>query len=226
MVLYGRAELSSWGQLYRDVSSKVKIAKAVVIFIEDDWTRTIWRFSQEALDCLNSAARCTGHENYYGLPENPIDARAQIDRIARLRVDYLSKNSKLMNHSAAYRKLVAPAFRRLSSFLETGNVLGDRAEQFEVSKNVFTNIVNDLGRENVLFIHLPQKDEIISGPAWFGRKADDFIIQNGFAFVNGFKKCGLTLQDYYELDGHPNASGYGKIAICVEHAIKETFNLP
>jgi hypothetical protein len=72
-------------------------------------------------------------------------------------------------------------------------------------------------------MYLPQKSELDAGPKWYGRKANDFILQSGFALVDGRAKCGLSIQDYYEHDGHPNASGYAKIGACVKRAIEGAF---
>ena len=55
--------------------------------------------------------------------------------------------------------------------------------------------------------------------------ARDFIRQNGFAFVDGFEKCGLTAADFLIHDGHPNAQGYGKISACVESAVAAHFDV-
>ena len=37
----------------------------------------------------------------------------------------------------------------------------------------------------------------------------------GVDYVNGWRACGLALDDFFPLDGHPNASGYEKIRRCV-----------
>src|SRR5262249_20353927 len=100
------------------------------------------------------------------------------------------------------------------------------SKQLEFSKRAILTLVAELGTDNVLFIHLPQKDEVGSSPTWYGRQADDFIIEHRLALINGFAKCGLTIQDYHKHDGHPNATGYAKIAACVQRAVQEVFSPP
>jgi hypothetical protein len=218
--------VEAWGRLYRELSTELNIEKAVILYISDDWTRPVWQFPQQTLDCLKAAAQCQGSEDFYGLPEDPIEAQAQITRIAQYRIDYLSRlrtSTNVIQRSSVYQKVVLPAFHRLYGFLQTGSFRSGADKQFEISKGVATNIVAELGRDNVLFMYLPEKSELDAGPKWYGRKANDFIAQSGFAFVDGHAKCGLSIQDYYERDGHPNASGYAKIGACVKSAIEGAF---
>lgn len=218
--------VEAWGRLYRKLSTEVKVAKVVIIFISDDWTRPVWQFPQQTLDCLNVGAKCKGSEDFYGLPEDPIEAQLQVDRIARYRVDYLSElrsNANVVTRSSLYQKLVSPTFRRLGGFAETGSFRNVAGRQLENSKIVVTRLVNELGRDNVLFMYLPQKSELESGPRGHGKQATDFILQNGFAFVDGRAKCGLAMRDYYQRDGHPNSQGYAKIKTCVQIAVEGAF---
>jgi len=214
--------IEAWTRLFQALSAKVKIEKVAMIFISDDWTRFVWQYSPAALRCLKSGAGCTGSEDYYGLSEDPREAQAQVDRIARYRVDFLSAQSVLVR-SALYRNVVKPTSEALTRYRYTGTFQSRDTRQFEINKRVAAQLVETLGRGNVVFFYLPQKDELDRGPKWIGRQAIDFIRQEGFAFVDGRATCGLTIQDYYEHDGHPNATGYGKIGTCVQHAIEGAF---
>jgi len=218
--------IEAWGRLYKAMSTQFRITKAVVIFISEDWTRVVWQFSRNRLQCLHTGAMCEGPEDFYGLSEDPIEAKAQIDHIARYRVDYFSRlreGTNAISRSATYTNLVLPTFDRLMRFRYTGSFETRDSKQFETSTKVAAGLVADLGRENVLFIYLPQKNELDTGPRSFGRQAHDFIVQSGFAFVDGRAKCGLSIRDYYERDGHPNEHGYAKIASCVQDAVATAF---
>jgi hypothetical protein len=218
--------VESWGALYRDVSGKIHVAKVVIVFISADWNRPLFQLPERTLDCLRVAAKCDGSEGFYGLPEDSNAAKTQIDRVVKFRIDQLSarqRNSSIIERTALYQRLLEPSYRRLKWFLHTGNFRGVLGEQFVTSSRVAAELVNHIGRDNVLFIHLPQKDEIGSEPDWFGRKARAFIVQNNFKFVDGFGSCGLTMSDFFVHDGHPNATGYGKISRCVERAVEEAF---
>src|SRR5262249_43437294 len=69
--------VQAWERLYRELSLKHKIAKAVIVFISDDWRRFPWQLTPQMLECLNEAVRCNGTEIFFGLPENPIEASTQ-----------------------------------------------------------------------------------------------------------------------------------------------------
>ena len=215
--------VEAWGRLLEELSSRLMITKTVIIFISDDWNRPVWQFPDQTLRCLNVAALCEGPEEFYGVPEKPAEAREHIGRIARYRVDYLSHNRNPLERSAVYRRLVTPAVRRFEGFFETGSLQGEASKQLDVSKRIAASIVTKLGRDNVVFIYLPQRYELGSGPNWYGRKAKEFILQQGFWFVDGRARCGLVPRDYYEHDGHPNPSGYRKITACVRRAAEEAF---
>lgn len=218
--------VEAWGRLYRKLSRELAIRKIVILFISDDWTRPVWQFPQQTLDCLKRGGRCMGFENFYGLPEEPLAAQGEVRRIARYRIEYLSEQRRgatLLARSAVWQHLVSPASRRVKGFLRTGSLQSDAAKQFAISKDVVTGIVNEVGRDNVLFMYIPQKTELGPGPNRYGRQATEFIRQSGLAFVDGRSVCGLSIGDYFRHDGHPNARGYAKIATCVERAIKEAF---
>ena len=163
--------VEAWGRLYERLSTRVKIAKVVLIFISDDWNRPVWQFPQQTLECLKAAIRCKGSEDFYGLPEKPAAAEAQINRIAQYRIAYLSQlrdSTNVIMRSAVYRKLLVPALRRLNGALQTGSFQSDATRQLEISKRVAMSIVTQLGRDNVVFIYLPQRYELDAGPNWFG----------------------------------------------------------
>jgi hypothetical protein len=75
--------------------------------------------------------------------------------------------------------------------------------------------------ENIVFIHLPQKNEIGPGPDALGLKARHAIEDAGARWYDGFKLCQVTASDYHTNDEHPNQSGYRKIAACTANVIDE-----
>jgi hypothetical protein len=84
-----------------------------------------------------------------------------------------------------------------------------------------SNIVRKYGSENVLFVHLPEKLELDKGPNWIGSMARKEIAKAHGRLFDGFRECGLNVDDYYVIDGHPNKRGYDKIANCVLKAVAE-----
>jgi hypothetical protein len=216
----------SWWRLYRDLSTKTKIAKAVLIFISDDWTRPVWQMPEATLGCLQHAARCTGIEYLYALPDDPEPAKDQILRMAAARAKSLAASQgNIVQRSALYRKALKPMLTAVVESLAARRGPSHERLQFARSAQAIIDFANALGRENVLLLHLPQKDELTSGPNRLGRKGRNFIRRGGYALADGFKTCGLTLSDFHVRDGHPNSVGYGKVRKCVERAVAEAFQL-
>jgi lysophospholipase L1-like esterase len=211
--------VETWERLYRDISSTANVKKLVMIFISDDWTRSIWQLPEQFLECLHSAPRCNGADAFLGLPENPAEAQLQIERIAKARVEYLDQRRKSQNmfrSSAIYSQLLKPAYELWRP---------PNQQQFEKNKAAALRLARELGPQNVLFVHMPQKDELRAGPNSLGRQAANFIRQNGFLFEDGFAGCSLMPADFHQHDGHPNSSGYGKMGKCIEEYVKKAFDL-
>ena len=89
------------------------------------------------------------------------------------------------------------------------------------SHAAISELVKIYGPENVVFLHLPQKNELGSGPDALGLRARKAIEEAGGKLFDGFKLCNLTTADYFTNDDHPNADGYKKIASCAKGVIKE-----
>ena len=68
----------------------------------------------------------------------------------------------------------------------------------------------------IKLLHLPQKKEVAAGG--FDRIRQQ-VEDLGIEYHDGSETCGLTTNDYHELDGHPNQSGYGKIRRCALQAL-------
>jgi hypothetical protein len=95
--------------------------------------------------------------------------------------------------------------------------------RFKGSAEAVLNMARSVGAENLLFVHLPQKEELTSGLNFMGRKGREFIREHGLTLVDGLKECGLEIADFHLRDGHPNARGYSKVEECVDRALKRTF---
>lgn len=210
-------------QLYRYLLSETNVEKVVIIFISEDWIRPLFQFPQQTLECLEHAPRCTGNELFHPLSGNVEADLEEAGRIAVQRRGYLLQPQHFIAQSVMLRALLIPAYQKLSK-LAMGAPTGMDV-QFDKSEKAIQEMAKQLGPGNLLFIHLPQKDEVDSGPNFLGKMAREFIRQSGFSFVDGFEKCGLTSADFLIHDGHPNAQGYGKIGACVESAVAARFNV-
>jgi len=199
-----------WSKLEQYLSEdNVKIRKLLVLFISDDFLRTVWNFD---VRCLESLSACRGDELYARLP--PFSKLPLwIDKIRTYRA------SQVKRRIEQEIRRVLPASSQVYDYLSTQ--LSSRAETAEQhSRAAIADFIEKYGSENVAFMHLPQKDET-SGPTKLGMDARRAIRDAGGKLYDGFTLCHLSAADYHIHDGHPNAQGYGKIADCVHNVIQQ-----
>ena len=211
-----------WSRLYRHLSSILTISKAVVIFISDDWRRPLLQLDADIMQCLHSSQSCQPSMPFFGLPDESAEAIMELDRLCRARAEFVKRGGqrKLIERLALYRVLLRPVYLEIRSYIRGASL---DEQSFEISKHSLLEIATTLGSDNVILLHLPQRDEIDLGMNAFGLKARDAVRQAGLRLVDGFETCGLAATDYHVGDGHPNADGYRKIAACVERVIADAW---
>jgi len=199
-----------WLKLDRYLQAKnIQIGKLLVIFISDDYHRSVWNISPEISECLAASPLCRVDRSYlYRLPPR----EEMSSWIARVRLARGPMKPRLSVSAAALLPAsysVYRYFRQLNTF----------AEEEQRSRAAIAELIKLHGRKNVAFLHLPQKDEVGHGPDRLGLKARQAIADAGGRLFDGFKLCQLTRADYYPNDDHPNKGGYAKIAACASQAI-------
>jgi len=208
----------AWQRLFMNLPITTKDKKIVVIFISADWSRPVWQISQRDLECIRLPHRCDGTNDFLGLPDNPAEADIEIHRIAAERISYLESKENFITASAIYQRLLMPVYYAWWPYSQ-------EEAQFERDKLAIESVANSVGKRNILFIQLPQKDELSSGVDRLSKRGTEFIRRYNYQFVDGFEKCHLTIADFHLHDRHPNASGYGKILDCVEQSVRDSFRI-
>ncbi len=85
--------------------------------------------------------------------------------------------------------------------------------------------IGEYGR-NILFVHIPQKDEVFSGKVnIIGEKVSKKIESFGGKIFNGFTECNFEKEDFFVNDGHPTEAGYEKVSNCIRSAIQKNWGL-
>jgi hypothetical protein len=212
-----------WTPIYRHVAATLSVRKVVIIFIAQDWLRPTQPLPDETIRCLQSSHNCDGSTVFYGMPDDPVAAAAELERVARSRAAYVAKldrEQRLIERLALFRNLLQPGYRWLR-----GTIRGDEpsAVNFAASKQALLGLAADIGRNNLVLLHLPQKEEVEAGPNALGLKGREVVRQAGLKLVDGFAWCGMTPADFHLRDGHPNADGHGKIGLCVERVIADAW---
>jgi lysophospholipase L1-like esterase len=222
---------SHWILLHDYLKGKnIAIKKLIVVFISNDYMRPIFYLRQQDIQCLYNYFDCIGDEWFYGMPPES-QRHAFLEKLRKYRVNTINApgfgNSlrKLLpatrkaygmgRHLAIWVKWRLNA--RFHLFPEEDLVKDD---SFYVKQ---VRYFSDLYGKDVIFVHLPDKDELDTGPDAEGIATRAAIRDAGAKLFDGFRGCGLTLSDYYVNDGHPNPAGYAKIATCVREAATEIF---
>jgi hypothetical protein len=201
-----------WLKLDRYLAAKnIQIRKLVVLFISDDYHRSVWNIPPAVFECLSASPLCRVENSYlYRLPP-----REELSSwIAKVRTARGPIKPGLKMSTAA----LLPASHSVYMYFKQ-LVKFSQAEQ--ESHAAISELVRIYGPENVAFIHLPQKNEISHGPSNLGLTARRAIGDAGGKLFDGFKLCQLTKADYYMDDDHPNREGYSKIAACAANVINE-----
>lgn len=196
------------------VSQKISIKKIVVVFISDDYSRKVWNISNNTLDCIQDSNLCLGNENFYGEPESN-DLKKYLENLKNFRELHATESKKIKQKDFFNKYL--PGTSTVYYFLKTKFFYPRENDQ------AIENLVNQY-KSNILFVHIPQKDEVIMGKInSLGIDAVKKIKSfNGLVF-DGHAKCDFNKGDYFLHDGHPNALGYEKVSNCVTTAIKYTW---
>lgn len=194
------------------------ITKLIVVLISEDYERAAWNLRPEVLSCLSDYRNCVGDEEFYGLP--PEGSRATfLTSLSRYRSARQRLRSWFPATTEAYghtRQIAAGARDWLKTQLHGGPAIAD-----DVVRARRVRFFAELYGTNVIFVHLPTRDELRDGMDPLGEAARKAIRESHAKFFDGFTRCGLAIGDFHVHDGHPTAAGYSKVAACVREAARE-----
>jgi len=213
---------AQWLKLDRYLAANnVRVRKAVVLFISDDYNRAVWNFTPSVLQCLSNLALCRLEESlFYRLPEREKLA-FWVDKIRSARAP-LMKRLWLGARAEALLPASYHLYRTVKDRLYDPEATTRFNHADQESRAAIGEMIRTYGRGNVVFLHLPRKDEIDGpGPSRLGLQAREAIEEMGGRLFDGFRLCRLTATDYHANDEHPNTSGYAKIADCVKTVLAE-----
>ena len=136
-------------------ANKIQIGKVVVLFISDDYHRSVWNFSPSALECFSTPLHCRVEEGYYYRlpPEEKLPSWLAMLRTARgpmkPRLEMRASALLPVSHS------VYLFFKQIMQF--------PKAEQ--ESRASIADLIRIYGAKNVAFLHLPEKHEVGHAPS-------------------------------------------------------------
>ena len=214
--LLGTGFLQWWKLAELLSSNEIALAKVIIIFISDDFRRGIWNFPETSLDCLRNINLC--HSWNAGLFRLP-PASELADWVAKIRTAKEPSNVSIKEGIKSALPATYEVYRFFLGVDEPSPKKSHPSQTKRVS-TVINKMVDRYGRENVLFIQLPQNDELKGTIMPDGLLAQKLIRDSGARYADGTSLCGLDGSDFFVRDAHPNQQGYSKIARCVAQIIE------
>jgi hypothetical protein len=215
-----------WAAAHAHYRACLMPRKALFVFISHDWYRPNYVIDQRQIDCVERRSPCREPDHlWFAMPDGatPVDliAATRTREVARWTSRDTWRDRLARWEMVLKRDSYTFALLRNSAVALLG--LGDDAESeaarviFARSKAAFTAMADEIGRENVRLLLLPQADETTAGaPNPQTRTVTEWLGQSGFAV----DRCELANEDYLPNDRHPNARGYAKIAACARRSIE------
>jgi len=193
----------------------LSIQKLVVIYVSDDYRRGILRINPKTQECLINYKSCNGPEDFYGIPSN--NEFEYLEMLKRNRSDIVSLRLRLF-----LRENFPALFTAI-------NLVKNKIELNSIApKNLdaVLQLNKKYGPDNIIFIHLPLKDEVINGSYnYLGGILDQDLKKHGIEPVNGYKLCKLNSSDFFVNDGHENSKGYDAVSKCVSEVIRNKWGI-
>jgi hypothetical protein len=195
------------------IAQGVAVKKMAVIFISNDGFRSTWNLAPETLQCINDYRSCKGSELFFGMPP-------ERDLPAFLETMLKGRSGGGVAAERQKPKLPFPALLQVWRFV-AGKLVPYKETAAELANDEAIRRFASMYGENVIFVHLPEKEELRRGILPEGLRIRGEISRAGGRLYDGFTKCGLAVTDYHVNDAHPNEGGYAKISRCVGDAVTQ-----
>lgn len=208
----GGAGFIQFEQLLESVSKKVHFTDIVLLVISDDLLRPSWY-----LDVEDDEARFC--------PES------WAPWLCRLKPPYFHRIDLESDPAEWFAtKLDAPSAVRGSALLSlfmhvmraSERTDEEREERIAANERALSSIVRTHGSERIFLVQLPMRNEVVRGSyetyAW---NLPDLAAELGVDYFPALRECDWSARMFFEHDTHPNASGYTRVASCVEGYLRE-----
>lgn len=191
------------------------INNVYVIFISSDFTRDIWNFSNESLICIKNFKLCDENNLFFGMPDDEIKTINFLNKMKIQREN--KKNSSVFD----YLRNFFDGIRNLSRIARYElRILRKKRNNSMIENEKTIKQLIDTYKNNVTFLHLPEKTEIYANKKNYnGIMAESFIKKNTQNYYDLNLLCNFNINDYYKIDGHFNATGYRKLVDCFQKIV-------
>jgi len=199
--------------LEKHISKEYLISKVLFFYLGDVLRRAPFNISKKTTECLSNTKKCEGDENFYGFPIRNENPEEFLIKLENYRLNYIPEIDKfklirrnLKNFFLELYIIKIPKNFLKNNFYKSNNV--KIMENFKAIDDLIHKYNDD-----IIFVQLKQKDEILHGKSYETNYAEKFIKERTEKhFVCNFNN---DISNFYKIDGHPNAKGYKSLYDCV-----------
>ncbi len=200
-----------WKFLQRLSERGLTFRYVIIIFIPDDFFRHAGVINERQLGCLHDIAKCHG-DFYY-----PATAQSDLFEISAERAR-IGTNHGLKDEITFFWK----RYLWVSHFFYAGlkSVLSADRPQPIIRESVGEALKHILDAEpSTKLVRVLQKDEIaLKSTNALGFSVQNYLLRQGLAFAI----CDPKYDGYFVYEGHPNSTGYSRLAECVADIVRRS----
>jgi hypothetical protein len=180
-----------WYYHLRLINNYFFVKNTYILFISDDMYRKQFLPTNQALNCIKLSIGCNTFSSFVGVD-----------------YDFNKKNSFINYLYVLYRNLAFNLFIKKS--------------RFQNNIGALHRIIDENSINNLVFFHIPMIGEVLSNSYDINTsQIVDIIESSGLTYVSLLNRCYFTVDDYYQIDHHMNASGYEKLKKCIENYLNQ-----
>lgn len=200
--------LLNWDRLLTAYVERFGINEILLVAITSDLNRVLWRPVTDG-DAIILCDKI----------EAPDDCRGRTMRIYEFSRDATAPQMREMaREKHAHQDSWWARFKARSFLLAIVREIRNRMEASDGNRVGFETLASlreAFPTAAIKLLHVPQKKEVAGGFETLRQQVE----AAGIEYHDGSETCSLTTSDFYELDGHPNRSGYRKIRRCALQAL-------
>lgn len=204
-----------WAIAFDHYKKCYDIKKLVVVFISDDWYRSVWNFDRQQLACLNEVGPCRETEVLYSSmkPEQDI---VSLIRAAKLR-DGEREQQYFWRTRLRTVNVVSKAAQVIDEKLvPLSDKQKDRRDHYLTAQQAFGSMAANFDRDSVRLVNVTMVEETSGAPNPETQEVLEWLGKQGY----NVSRCPLSRDEFLRYDGHPNETGYKRLRGCVQDAIE------
>ena len=205
----------------KHISKDFNVKKVVFFYIGGDITRGTPVLSSQTLKCLKNHLNCIGNENMYGYSLRDKNPNNFLKYLAKYRDDQVkikNKNFKYYRRKIRYGLTNLYIFKIPHSFLKQKFYDSD-SDKIMINFRAIDNLYKKY-KDNIYFIQILTKPELLANTKSYNTLYAERYIKK---LTDNHFYCNFdnNINNYYKIDGHPNADGYQSLYECTRKILDE-----